>query len=551
MEFKEKIKNYIGFIILGGAMLFAVIRVGHNQLTYEAPDVTTISICHWQLEAGFRGALQELIDEYEEVYEEKTGKKLKIRHIPVSERGYKQFINTGLVGGNAPDIIERGKAKTANDPAYVSRFFRPISMYIERANPYNKGTSLEGVPWRETYFDTMEGGYDGNLLDYYIVPFSMFTTRIFYNKDMYKEVSGSDEPPKDFEEFMRVCNQVREYARQKEENIVPISGSKYQGNVFSGRLEPPFCQNWIRAADYDYNGGADVCEVYRAYREKKWSFDAPRKLAAWDCMVEVARNFQEGWMAANRDDALFTFIQEKSMMIASGSWDSPSIRKSAEGRFEVGVMDFPIPVDHPKYGKYVKGPMNEADTRSSVPWAITKQSKHPEICIDFLMYCTTRKNNERFNKRITWMPVIRGARVADELKAFLPKVKGFGGSAWSFNTNISTEFSLRRGGGLWELYSGRQAPEEFAAQLAEIYERTGEDGFAQELDKRRRRVRNLERPMSAFLYNAFAMDTDEAEHKLVTGKAQNLLNSHQFNIHTNSINRNFLETLKQKEGDNL
>ena len=59
MNLGKWIKTYLGFAILGGAIVFAIVRVAYNQLTYESPDVTTIRICHWQLESGFREALQE------------------------------------------------------------------------------------------------------------------------------------------------------------------------------------------------------------------------------------------------------------------------------------------------------------------------------------------------------------------------------------------------------------------------------------------------------------------------------------------------------------
>ena len=100
--------KYLGAAILAGSMVYAVVTVIYNDLTYDAPDVTTIRICHWQLEAGFREALQALIDDYEKVVRERTGEKVKILQVPISERAYKQYVNTGLIGDMAPDIIEKG-----------------------------------------------------------------------------------------------------------------------------------------------------------------------------------------------------------------------------------------------------------------------------------------------------------------------------------------------------------------------------------------------------------------------------------------------------------
>ena len=91
------LQNGLGWVILVGAMLYSIVSVVYNHLAYDAPDVTTVRICHWQLEAGFRDALQDLIDDYEVQYEERTGEKVRILQLPISERGYRQFVNTGLI----------------------------------------------------------------------------------------------------------------------------------------------------------------------------------------------------------------------------------------------------------------------------------------------------------------------------------------------------------------------------------------------------------------------------------------------------------------------
>ena len=163
--FKTFLSKYLGFVILGIAMLYSVVSVVYNDITYNSPDVKIISICHWQLEAGFRESLQALIDDFEKDYEARTGEKIMVLQVPISERAYQQYINTGLIGDMAPDIIEKGHAKTSSDPAYVARFFRPLGEEVVKPNPFNKGTVLENVPWKDTVFDGMQSAYDENLLD--------------------------------------------------------------------------------------------------------------------------------------------------------------------------------------------------------------------------------------------------------------------------------------------------------------------------------------------------------------------------------------------------
>jgi len=59
----------------------------------------------------------------------------------------------------------------------------------------------------------MKSGYWFHLTEFYSVPFTIQTTRIFYNKDLLKEATGTDDPPKDFRQWMDICEAIRENAR--------------------------------------------------------------------------------------------------------------------------------------------------------------------------------------------------------------------------------------------------------------------------------------------------------------------------------------------------
>ncbi len=496
MTLRKFFQTYVGVAILLASIIYAMVRVAYNEATYKAPDVTTIRICHWQLEAGFRDALQELIDEYEQLHLKRTGKKIRVMQLPVSERGYSQFVNTGLIGGTAPDIIEKGFAKGATDPAYTARFFSPLGQYLDEPNPYNAGTPLEGVPWKDTFFDGLQAAYDRQLLDHYYVPFSMFTVRIYYNRDLYRQILGTDRTPASYQEFLDVCQRIREHGQSKGLPIVPVAGSKYQGDLFRRRYETPFLFELISQTDDDFTGSVDAMESYLAYRQGRWSFESPRFMAAWKCMLEVSKNFQDGWLAAQRDDAVFLFVQSRAVMTASGSWDAPSIKKQVAGQFEVGVFDFPMPTDHPEYSKFVAGPATEASIKGGIPWAICRQSRRQELCVDFLRFCTTRAKNESFNQSITWLPVVLGAKLTPDLEPFRPRIEGFVGD---FQTDISTPVKMITEGNRWSVLSDRMTPEQYAVKAKEVYERTGAEGFQEKLVKDGRNNRNLERILASQL----------------------------------------------------
>ncbi len=537
---KSFISKYLGIAILVVSIISTVAIVVRNHLIYESPDVATIRLCHWQLESGFREALQNLINEYEKVYFKKYGEKVRIVQLPISEKGYRQYVNTTIIGGTAPDIIEKAFAKIAEEPAYIARFFVPLSRYVAEPNPYNKGTEFEGVPWKETFFDGLISCYNRTLLDYYKIPFSMFTIRIYYNKNMYKKITGKNEPPKNYDELLAVWAKAKEYANKTGKPIIPIAGSKVQSDIFGYKFLPTFFYSLNRKCDYDFNGDADRYETWRAFKEKKWNFQAPQLINAWQCLSELAQNFQEGWVAAQRDDATFMFIQKRAMMIASGSWDASSLLTQVGDAFEIGIFDFLIPTDHPVYKKYVKGPVSEANVGGGIPWSITKQSKYKEICIDFLRFCTTKKNNEKFNKTITWLPIIRGCKLSNILKPFKPEIGGFIGN---FDFNISQEMRLRSQGDKWDLFSGRTSPEQYGKTLQKIFKRTGDEGYLDILDGDQRNQRNIDRVLASFIYQ-WDDETNKIKKAAIESKLIQLMSSAQGNKANNFERMKIFEKYK-------
>ena len=71
---------------------------------------------------------------------------------------------------------------------------------------------------------------DEKLLDYYFIPFSMFTVRIYYNKDLYREILKRDDPPTSYADFMDVCAKIKAYGEETGQPLVPLAASKAQGS---------------------------------------------------------------------------------------------------------------------------------------------------------------------------------------------------------------------------------------------------------------------------------------------------------------------------------
>jgi hypothetical protein len=181
-------------------------------------------------------------------------------------------------------------------------------------------------------------------------------------------------------------------------------------------------------------------------------------------------------------------------------------------------MDFPLPTDHPEYGPFVAGPTTEANVADGIPWAINIRTREMDLCLDFLRFCTTRANNERFNDSITWMPVVRGARINEWLKPFKPRVQGLYGR---FDYYSSTTVRLIGEANCWSLYGGAITPADYAGRLESAYERTARDGCSDWVDSMRQRGRNAERVLAGLRLQALAASPEDSAE--LSAKAMQIL----------------------------
>ncbi len=422
MSFESKKKDMVGNIIaLALLVLSFFVSLWYinirKKIEYD-PSKIHLRISHWQLELGYREALDAIIRDYEKLHP-----KVRIHQLPISEQFYGQVINTNLVGGTAPDLMEMGFSKMAAQDQYLARFYEPMSSYVCRPNPYNKGTDLEGIAWRDTFIDGMRTWYKESLQEYFGIPNSVFTIRMFYNKDLFKKILGSDDKPKTYGEFIDKLKKIKEYSRQKHLDIVPIAASKYDVNIIFQRYQVGFYANYEDILDLNRDGNISGIEVYLGLKDGKLHWDDAINKAYFELVHEISQYCQKGFVAVGREQRMFLFVQGKAGMMASGSWDAESIFRQA--KFRVGICDFPMPARNERYGKYVLGKLSEAGTGTGAGYGICRYSKHKDIAIDFLRFLTSKVENQKFNRIVNWIPAVIGARPRESLKEFVPDPKGF------------------------------------------------------------------------------------------------------------------------------
>jgi len=456
---KERILNAIGIGLLSICFVVALGRIlWPKERGSTGEDVVTIRIAHWQLESGVREAINAMAREYEKLHPD-----VRIQQIPIPERIYPNWLITQLIGGTAPDIIQIGMGSTEER---IARFFVPITELVEQPNPYNKGTELEKVPMLNTFFDGMQGGYQETLLEYYSVPLSGTSIRVYYNLALLKEITGSAKLPTSYRDFIDLCKATVAFAKANNRTIVPIAGSKYNGPLLMNALFASQTQKLMDQLSPTGTLIADTTLTMEWLAQNKWSPNSPEVLSGLTLMREVSEFLQPGFMQLQRDDATFYFVQGRSLMICSGSWDSTSIRSQSPFAVGVGRIPFPTP-DDPEFGPFTKGRISEAGAVSAVSFGLTRSSENPAIAQDFLLFLGSQPANRVWTNVSRWIPAVVGVEPHPDAAPFQPLMDGYApgfplpnqanqpDSARIYNTNIN------------DLFGPEGSPQKFANRLLE------------------------------------------------------------------------------------
>lgn len=472
----------LGALLLLGSYLISLYQIHQTNVEQYDPDTRVIRIVHWHLESGVRETLDAYIDEYESM-RASDGVKVKIVQLPIADRGYLQFVRTNMIGETLPDLVEWGRFHNPHD---ILEYFRPLTRELSEPNPYNEGTELEGVPWRETFFDSLRFAFVRELHDYYSVGFSAFTIRLFYNKDLLQKATGSDEAPRNYEAFLDACEKVEAYAEAHGEPIHPISSSAHALGMFEENLVPTIIGNLAYDLDYSLDGNLTLQEKLYGFLNESYDFKTDKELRySSEIVTRLTKYFTPGFMAVKRDESVRQFLQGKAVFYTSGSWDIPSLQFNTP--FRLGVAHFPFPNEkHPKYGPYFDGPPSEAETRTGFAFGLAKNSEHPDEATRFLQYLTSLEVNQEFNRDLQWIPSIRGAEVDEFLKPFLPNAEG-SVNPWLFSLlGASGRVFMLRQQVFWPLASGESGYEEYADRLEKDYiDAATHDLFIQDENNRR------------------------------------------------------------------
>jgi raffinose/stachyose/melibiose transport system substrate-binding protein len=456
----------------------AILSARRGELPEEAR--IQLRIAHWQLEGGVREAFDRMAAEYCKLHPE-----VSIVQDAIPEGVYGTWLTTQLMGGTASDMIEIGLGVPYNVLlGYYSRYFLPLTAYVNQPNPYNRGTELEDTPWRQTYKDGMRNSYVEELQQYMTVPLAQFGIRIFYNRDLLRRLTGLDVAPADYRAFRAACERIGSQQDDRGRPYTPIASSGYHVGMWDGFMCSPLTYAAVRRVDFNRDGAVGNDELFVGFKTGRIGFDFPPFEARFRMLRQLTALFQPGFTGLGRDEAVFLFAQQRAVFISTGTWDAGSLLEQARGVFEVGVMDFPVPAsDDPEFGAIVEGPVYERPA-AGFAFGITRTCKHPEVALDFLRFLGSRRGNQEFNAIIGWIPAIQGASVAPLVRAFEPHLEGVFGAMPVDSLGGETIIRWQQLAALFQV--NQIGYEEMVAEYQPFYLERGMEELA-EADRNRRR----------------------------------------------------------------
>lgn len=503
IRFFRFVRTYFALIVVISVFAWAsgAILVYRNRLA--PPGATVLRIGHWQLEASVRDAINEMAKRYRESHPN-----VYIIQDAIPEGVYGQWASTQLMGGTAPDMVQVGSMLPANIwLSYYNRYFIPLSRDVNRPNSYNRGTELETTPLRQTYKDGMRTSYVDEMQEYMSIPLSQFGVRVFYNRTLFKKLTGLDESPHEYRAFLDVCRRIEIQTNELGKAYIAIAGSGYHFGMWDGMMFDPLTYGAVRKADFNRDAFVGNDELYVAIKTGRLNFHFKPFEAKFKMLREVTDHFQTGYTGLSRDEAVFLFAQQKAVFMTTGTWDARSLEKLAEGQFEVGVMDFPLPKkDDAYYGSVIEGPIYERPG-GGFQFGITRTSRQPDLALDFLLFMASQKENEELNRIIGWIPCILGTKMDPMLEAFAPHLEGVYGAmnTW-LGGNTGTKWMQ-----LYSLYQVNQVSyEDFVRQFEPFYKEQGLQDFLEQQRDWRRGMYNNERFLAGIRAKALASSGDEA-----------------------------------------
>lgn len=406
----------VGIILAIAFYILSVIMVIRNYGGMSAmfdSDTKVITIAHWQLEDGFREGINAAIAEYEKA-KAAEGVKVKVNQVAIPVRGYPQWYLTQLIGGDPADVLE-----ITGSSDILNQYFTPLSPYIGEKNPWNEGTPLADMSWRETFSDDMLSALDAAYSEFFAVCTFMHTTRVYVNLDLFEEATGKKQLPDTLTEWLEDCKKLKEHGRKTNRPIIPIGVRGFDKGTIGQLFGYYNSQLNTDLADSSspYGHGVSTGEQFRQINAGE--LDKKRLLEPVEVVAEVGQYFADGFPAIDLEQTKYLFFSGNVGFFIDGTWNAYSMINNAP--FRVGVIQVPVLDQSHPLGLKAFGHITELGSGIGGRFGIPKKTKNFDLALDFLRFLTSWKINQLVMvEHCKWMSSLKRVEYNGVMKTFEP-----------------------------------------------------------------------------------------------------------------------------------
>ena len=391
--------------------------------TAAGEPTSLIRVTHTLTDDGVRRALDAAAARYGKLHPDR---RVVIQAVPA--RSYDQWTNTQAIGGTLPDIIQvTGVAGRWS--LYAQRYLLPLGPDAVKPNPYEPASGSAAVPWRETFRDGLSTGYFLHLMEYFRIPVALNTTRVFFNRSLYREIMGSAPYPRDLSQYLAFAERVRRVTRDREKALHPmvVSGEHMVRNgarsfVF-GQIVEPAAMNLAERYEIAFWGIQQHMLPHYGLLTGSFSFNNPTHERALGLLRAFAATCQPGFSSYQNEDSRMLFLQGRAVATIGDTWDLGIMKRLAD--FEIDVVPFfrvVLEVD----GKPVVLPKarEEVTEGLSLSFGINRESPRARLALDFLHFLSSREENARVCQSLNWISAVSENPPGESLATFEPVTSG-------------------------------------------------------------------------------------------------------------------------------
>lgn len=406
-----------GFILLLTGFAYSLWQVGTRRIEETDPSTRTLRIGHWLIHAGMRESMDAIIADYERLHPD-----VRIKQNTVPIKTWFAWQRAQWTGGNTPDLMQLGKG--TNDDT-IARYYTALTPYVDQPNPYNVGTPLEGLPWRKTFVEGLGSGgvFYHSFSEIFGIPAQVNTLRLYYNRDLLREITGSEQPPSTPEELIALRPAVDAWRARTGQAITPLALCGPYGEFLLDRISASMTQSLALELNPTRALGENTLFNTSGFLDGTWSLERPEVRRALEYWAEIAALSPPGYHQLPREEALFNFVTGRSLLFFAGSWDYAGILQ--EARFSTGVTTFPMPVAGlAPWGEFSLGAVSEADSGMECILGISRDSRDPELALDFLRFLTSHSSAVKFTQISRRISAVIDVPAPPELEEMRPVTTG-------------------------------------------------------------------------------------------------------------------------------